>query len=82
MAPLLCQPSPTAVPEIVRVAHDFHTRDVCSESFGLVREGHRYVVTFDVGDPWYDASLAASPEGITAGQLPWGSDIWRRPSRE
>jgi uncharacterized protein (DUF2235 family) len=69
---VLCQPSGPGVPEIIRVAHDFHTRNVCSESFGLVREGHRYIVTFDVGDPWYHSSLAASPEGISAGQFPAG----------
>jgi hypothetical protein len=63
----------SAVPEIGRVARDFATADTCSESFGLVRSGHRYVVTFDVGDdPWYDASLAASPEGISSAEFPWG----------
>jgi hypothetical protein len=69
---VLCRPSLTAVPEISRVAHDFRTRDLCSESFGLVHEGHRYVVTFDVVDPWYDGGLAATPEGIPAGEFPVG----------
>jgi hypothetical protein len=70
---LLCQPSPTAVPAISRVARDFSTADVCSKSFGLVLDGHRYVVTFEVGDDaWYDANLPASPEGVSAGQFPWG----------
>jgi hypothetical protein len=68
----LCQPSQTAIVEIQRVAHDFHTRDLCSESFGKVREKQRYVVTFDVGEPWYDATLNATPQGIPAGQFPWG----------
>jgi len=69
----LCAPSGTAVAEIDRVARDFYIRRVCSESFGLVSKEHRYVVTFDVGDdPWYDASIATSPEGLPAGKLPWG----------
>jgi hypothetical protein len=70
---LLCQPSPTAVPAISRVARDFFTADVCSKSFGLVLDRHRYVVTFEVGDEaWYDADLPASPQGVSAGQFPWG----------
>ena len=69
---VLCRPSPAGGTEIVRSARDFRTRDVCSESFGLVQDGHRYLVTFDVVDPWYDASLPATPEGISAGRFPWG----------
>jgi hypothetical protein len=69
----LCRPSATAVTEIDRVSRDFHTKRVCSESFGLVSKEHRYVVTFDVGDDaWYDASIPTSPEGLAAGKLPWG----------
>jgi len=69
---LLCKPSPTAGGQIVRVARDFFPRNVCSESLGLVQEGHRYVVTFDVDDSWYDGGLTATPEGISSGQFPWG----------
>ena len=74
---LLCKPSPTAGEQIVRVARDFFPRSVCSESLGLVQEGHRYVVTFDVDDSWYDGGLTATPEGISSGQFPWGLGyIW------
>jgi hypothetical protein len=69
---LFCQPSSDSAPEIASVSRDFSPRDVCSESFGWVREGDRYVVTFDVLDPWYDASLATTPEGLSAGEFPWG----------
>jgi uncharacterized protein (DUF2235 family) len=69
---VLCKPSQSTVAEITTVARDFRTRDVCGESFGLVHERHRYIVTFDVVDPWYDAGLAASPEGIPAREFPAG----------
>ena len=69
---LFCEPSGAAASEIISVSRDFSPRDVCSESFGWLREGDRYVVTFDVLDPWYDASLATTPEGLSAGELPWG----------
>jgi hypothetical protein len=69
---LLCQPSRTPLAAIDRVSKDFMTRNVCSESFGLVQESKHYVVTFDVGQAWYDGSLPASPEGISSSQFPWG----------
>jgi len=69
---VLCHPSTVTLQPITRVARDFRTRDVCSESFGLVHEGDRYIVTFDVVDPWHDASLPASPEGLSASDFPWG----------
>ena len=69
----LCHPSGAAPAAIARVARQFKTRDVCSESFGLVREGERYVVTLDVIDPWYDASLATTPEGLPSSEFPRGS---------
>ena len=37
-----------------------------------VVEDQRYVVTFDVVDPWYDGTLATNPEGLAAGDFPWG----------
>jgi uncharacterized protein (DUF2235 family) len=67
-----CRPSSAAPREIDRVSGDFSPRDVCSGSFGWVKEGNRYVVTFDVLDPWYDASLAATPEGLAASEFPAG----------
>ncbi len=67
----LCQPSDT-LPDIVRVSHDFATRDLCSPSFGRVRAGGRYVVTIDVVEPWSDGALATSPEGLPAGDFPAG----------
>ena len=67
----LCKPSPTVAASFVAVSRDFLPRDVCSESFGQVKKGQRYVVTFDVLDPWYDATLPTSPEGLSAGEFPW-----------
>lgn len=67
----LCQPSPGSVAEITAVGRDFLTRHVCSESFGRVVGSQRYAVTFDVVEPWYDGSLATSPEGIGMGDFPW-----------
>jgi uncharacterized protein (DUF2235 family) len=66
----LCQPSAVPLRPIVRVTRDFSPRDVCSASFGLVHQGERYVVTFDVIEPWYDSSLSASPEGLSASDFP------------
>jgi hypothetical protein len=68
----LCRPSAHTPQPISRVARDFRTRDVCSESFGLVRKGEPYVVTFDVIDPWYDASIPTTPQGLSSGELPRG----------
>jgi len=67
----LCRPS-DAPAALVRAARGFSTRDLCSESFGLVREGERYIVTFSVGEAWYDSTLATSPEGLPSGEFPWG----------
>ncbi len=67
----LCQPSAVPLGPITRVARDFSTRDVCSQSFGQVYQGEHYVVTFDVMEPWYDSSLRATPEGLAAGDFPW-----------
>jgi uncharacterized protein (DUF2235 family) len=68
----LCQPSATRPADITRVSRDFATRDLCSQSFGWVRAGDRYVVTIDVVEPWADATLAASPEGLPASDFPAG----------
>ncbi|MEO5823640.1 MAG: DUF2235 domain-containing protein [Vicinamibacteraceae bacterium] len=68
----LCQPSSVQPADITRVAHGFRTSDLCSASFGWVREGSRYVVTFDVVEPWADATLATSPVGLSASEFPAG----------
>jgi hypothetical protein len=68
----LCQPSTAAPLAISRVARDFRTDDVCAGSFGHVTEATRYVVTFDVVEPWRDSSLATTPEGLASGEFPWG----------
>jgi uncharacterized protein (DUF2235 family) len=78
---LLCQASPGGVVEITTAGRDFRTRDVCSESFGRVVENQRYVVTFDVVDPWYDGTFATSPEGIAVGEFPWGLGYLAAPFR-
>ena len=65
----LCRTRNTPM-DILKVVREFSTRDVCSESYGFVHEGARYVVTFDVRDPWYDSSIATSPEGLAAAELP------------
>ena len=68
----LCRPSPAVGAELLKVSRDFFPRDVCSESFGWVKKGQRYAVTFDVLDAWHDATLPTSPEGLRAGEFPWG----------
>ena len=68
----LCRPSSAVGAALSQVSRDFFPRDVCSESLGWVKQGQRYVVTFDVLDPWYDATLPTSPEGLRAGEFPWG----------
>jgi len=67
----LCQPSQTGAAEITSVARDFRTRDVCSQSFGLITKDQRYAVTFDVVDPWADSKYATNPEGIAVGDYWW-----------
>jgi uncharacterized protein (DUF2235 family) len=67
----LCTPSPNLA-DITTEARDFHTRDVCSKSFGTVVKDQRYVVTFDVVDPWADSTFATNPEGIAAGDFGFG----------
>jgi uncharacterized protein (DUF2235 family) len=69
---LLCQPSATPPPAIVSASHAFRTADLCSPSFGSVTAGERYIVTFDVDEPWADATLATSPEGLPSSDFPWG----------
>ena len=78
----LCRPSPVGtVVEITLAARDFRTRDLCSESFGAVVENQRYVVTFDVVDPWYDGTLATNPEGLGLGDFPLGLGYVAAPFR-
>jgi uncharacterized protein (DUF2235 family) len=75
----LCRAPGGLSPAITRVSRDFHTQDVCSASFGSVVEGSRYIVTFDVAEPWSDATLATSPEGLRAGEFPWGTGYLAAP---
>jgi uncharacterized protein (DUF2235 family) len=77
----LCQPSPGGVAEITSVWRDFHTRDVCSGSFGQVVEKKSYIVTFDVVEPWFDSSIATTPEGIRVGDFPLGLGYLAAPFR-
>lgn len=77
----LCKPSPGGVAEIAHVRGDFRTRDVCSESFGRVGEGQRYVVSFDVVEPWYDSRFATTPQGIGVGDFPLGLGYLAAPLR-
>jgi len=68
----MCGRSTTTVAAVGRVSRDFRTRDLCSDSFGMVRKGDRYVVTMNVTDPWYDSTLATSPLGLASNEFPWG----------
>lgn len=77
----LCQPSAGAVGEITIASRDFRTRDLCSASFGGVLENQRYIVTFDVVDPWYDATVATNPEGLGLGDFSWGLGYVAAPFR-
>jgi hypothetical protein len=69
---LLCQSSSAEVADLAYVREDFRTRDVCSQSFGRVVKDQHYIVSFEVVDPWYDGSFATTPNGLSAGDLPWG----------
>ena len=77
----MCRSSSGTIPDVSVASMDFFTRDLCSASVGHVREGERYIVLFDVVDPWYDASLAATPEGIPAGDFPFGTGYLAAPLR-
>ncbi|MEA3034037.1 MAG: hypothetical protein QOH86_2053, partial [Sphingomonadales bacterium] len=68
----LCTPARGPLGELTIVRRDFKTSDLCSVSLGRVEKGHRYVVTFDVVDQWYDGSLPASPQGVEARAFPLG----------
>ena len=68
----LCKPSLTVGATLIEAPRDFFPKHVCSDSFGLVTKGQRYVVTFDVLDAWHDATLPASPEGLPAREFPRG----------
>jgi uncharacterized protein (DUF2235 family) len=68
----LCTPSSTAPAPITSVSRDFDPKALCSESLGLVTEGARYTVTFDVLAAWQDASLPTNPLGLTASEFPIG----------
>ena len=67
----LCGPSAGAGAPIGTAQRDFRTWDVCSESFGTVVKKERYVVTFDVVEPWSDSTLETSPEGLAANKFPF-----------
>ena len=77
----LCRPSRGGAAELAPVMRDFLTRNVCSESFGRIVESQRYVVTFDVVDPWYDSHLATNPVGLALGDFPWGLGYAAAPFR-
>ncbi|HUQ89169.1 MAG TPA: DUF2235 domain-containing protein [Vicinamibacterales bacterium] len=77
----LCRPTRGGAPEITSAMRDFLTRNVCSDSFGGIVQDHRYVVTFDVVDPWYDSSLATNPSGLAVADFPWGLGYAAAPFR-
>jgi uncharacterized protein (DUF2235 family) len=77
----LCRPSPGGGTAIAAVMRDFLTRNVCSDSFGRIAETQRYVVTFDVVDPWYDSTLATNPLGLAVGDFPLGLGYAAAPFR-
>lgn len=66
-----CEPS-VGAPAITVVSRHVSTKSICSDSFGLVTKGERYTVTFDVDTPWVDSVSPASPQGLTAADLPSG----------
>lgn len=78
----LCRPSAGGGREITTpVSRDFSTRDVCSESFGGIVEAQRYIVTFDVVEPWADGNIPTNPEGLALGDFPWGRGYLAAPFR-
>jgi hypothetical protein len=77
----LCRSAAGTVSDISVTTLDFRTRELCSASFGLVRQDERYVVLLDVVEPWFDGDLAATPEGLPAGAFPWGLGYLAAPLR-
>ena len=68
----LCQPSSSLARRSSRCLATSFRETSAARVSGAVKQGQRYVVTFDVLDPWYDATLPTSPEGLRAGEFPWG----------
>jgi uncharacterized protein (DUF2235 family) len=69
----LCTPSAAEPMPIISVSRIFDPQSLCSQSLGLVKEGDRYTVTFDVLAPWHDAGHQTSPQGLAASEFPWGT---------
>jgi hypothetical protein len=77
----LCKSAGSDVAQVHLSERNFRTSDTCSASFGAVTEGRRYVVRLNVAEPWYDSSVPATPEGLAAGDLPWGLGYLAAPFR-
>jgi uncharacterized protein (DUF2235 family) len=77
----LCESAGSDVAQVNGSPREFRTAEPCSESFGAVTEDRRYLVRFNVVDPWYDSSIPTSPEGLAAGELPWGLGYLAAPFR-
>ena len=72
-----CSSPKTAPPPIDKASAAIATSDLCSATFGTVRKGTRYRVTFDLAgtstqsrEAWADASVPASPLGVPSSEFP------------
>jgi uncharacterized protein (DUF2235 family) len=77
----LCPPVGGPVPDLEINRLDFSTRATCHNVGARIVKGERYVVTFEVVEPWRDGSQKASPMGLAAADLPWGLGYFGVPFR-
>lgn len=66
----LCPQTPGPLKALEARRGGFSPRNLCHPVGAEVVEGQRYIVTFDVVEEWRDGSLATSPAGLAAGDLP------------
>lgn len=64
----LCS-GPLSGKQIIVVARDFSTKQVCNPVNARVSKGITYDISFHVVDDWLDGDVAASPEGLSVSQL-------------
>jgi len=67
----LCRSSERAA-TLENVRRDFDVRRLCNTTGMRVERGQRYIVTFEMVDPWFDGDYPATPEGLAAGTMRWG----------
>lgn len=53
------------------VRFDFRTEALCNPAGLQVEAGTDYLITVEVVDEWKDGSHSTTPQGLTAGDIPW-----------